>query len=495
MKKIISLITVLALVFALSACGGNDSTAETTEAVPETTGANGGETGQQGLQVGFARETAMPEGEVHIAGGADNKISTGYLDEITVTCVAIKEAEKTVLIYTCDTVCIYDAFASAVENEISSATGVSADDIILNATHTHSAPEQQKNQEGVDSYRLKFSKACVRVATLAIEDLSPVSQISYGSAQTEHLVRVRHYLMADGSTYGNGHGDINKGIVSHHYDADEETQVIRFTRPAEDKKDIVLMNFGAHATLVSSTNMLSADFPGAARAYVEENADVHCAYFIAAAGEQIPNSKIQGEVPTERDHVAHGSKLGEYVVGVLNGDMTVSQSSALTLYRETVTANRMKEGIDDPERLRQAQEIKALSGQYGNSSDQVKAKVAEYGFDNYYHASGLVTRASAPETGTITIHAMVLGDVSFAFAPYEMFSTQGKIIKEGTPYGMTFVVTNSEYHEGYMPNEIACEHGYYEYDIANYARGTGEQLSERFVEIFKGIQDGSVAAG
>ena len=116
----------------------------------------------------------------------------------------------------------------------------------------------------------------------------------------------------------------------------------------------------------------------------------------------------------------------------------------------------------------------------------------EYGFSSYYEASGLVTRSGAPETDTITIHAMVLGDVSMTFAPYEMFSTQGKIIKEGTPYGMTFVVTCSEYHEGYMPNEIACEHNYYEYDIANFARGVGEQLSERFVEILKGIKDGTI---
>lgn len=475
MKKIISVIIVLSFVLALCACGGEGGSASA------------------GLQMGFARETAMPEGNVHIAGGADDKVSKGYLDEITVTCIALKKADKTVLLYTCDTVCIYDKFAAPLEQVITEATGIPAEDIILNGTHTHSAPEQQKQQEGTAEYRQKFNKACVKAATAAIEDLSPVSAISYGSAQTEKMVFVRHYLMADGSSYGNGHGDINKGIVSHHYDSDGETQVIRFVRSAEDKKDIVFMNLGAHATMTSSTNMLSADFPGVARTYVEDNADVHCAYFIAAAGEQTPSTKIPGNAPHDNgDHVTYGNRLGEYVVGILNGEMTASQSSDLILYHEEVTANRMREGIEDADRLAKASEIRALSAQYGNNSNEVKAKVEEYGFSSYYEASGLVTRSGAPETDTITIHAMVLGDVSMTFAPYEMFSTQGKIIKEGTPYGMTFVVTCSEYHEGYMPNEIACEHNYYEYDIANFARGVGEQLSERFVEILKGIKDGTI---
>ena len=475
MKKVICLLTVLTLVLALCACGGGESA------------------GNVGLQMGFAREVAMPDGPIHIAGGADNKISEGFLDWITVTCVAIKSGEKTVLIYTCDTVCIYDEFVADTERAIAADTGIPAEDIILNATHTHSAPEQQKKRDGVEAYRKVFTKACVHAATCAIEDISPVSAISYGSAQTERMVRVRHYLMADGSTYGNGHGDISKGIVSHHYDADEETQVIRFTRSAEDKKDIVFMNLGAHATLVSGESLaLSADFPGAARTYVEENADVHCAYFIAAAGDQTPSSKIEGEIPTGKDHVAYGNKLGEYVVSILNGEMTVTKSYDMTLYREKVVANRMKEGIEDITRLVQAKEVLAVASQYGNSSAQTMSKIAEYGFDNYYHASGLVARANAPETETITIHALVLGDVSIAFAPYEMFSTQGKLIKDGTPYGMTFVVTNSEYHEGYMPNEIACEHGYYEYDISRFARGVGEQLSERFIEILKGIKEGSI---
>lgn len=482
MKKLLCIFLAVVTVLFLCACGAQEEAANADD---------------RALQVGFASMECMPDSyPVHIAGGDVMRdiCEQGFLDKLTVRCIALQQGDKTYLVFSCDVVDIDGAFCKETDAMIANATGLPQEQIILNATHTHSAPALKANVPGKAEYLAKFNQVCAKVGIQAMEDLSPAT-LSYGSIMTEHMVRVRHYLMLDGTTYGNGHGDIKAGIKEHHYPSDEECQVIRIHRPAEDKKDIVMMNLGAHCTIVSGgQGVLSADYPSAAREYVETQTDAHCIFFIAAAGDQIPSSKIPGEVPNGNDQVAYGKQLGEYVVKCLE-TMTPAEGTDLHVYTETYTAKRMKEGTDDPVQMEHAREIVRLYNQYGSYSvPEVSSKVTEYGFSSYYEASGLVTRENAPETGTFVTNTMTIGNVGFVFAPYEMFSTQGAQIKETSPMAMTFIITCSEDDQVYFPNEIACEHSYYEYDVTPYARGTGEAVADRYVEILTAIKDGNTPA-
>ncbi|MBR4864422.1 MAG: hypothetical protein IKU07_07590 [Oscillospiraceae bacterium] len=477
MKKLLCILLATVMVLGLCACGGAKED-------------------PNALQAGFARLDCIPDDPlVHIAGGdaASDPATDGLLDNLAVTCIALKQGENTYLIYTCDIVDIVD-FYKLTESIITKETGVPAENIILNATHTHSAPTLKPSDAklpGQPNYTSKFNATCKDAAVAAIADLSAVSGISYGSIMTEKMVRVRHYLMKDGTTYGNGHGSTSSGFQSHLYDADEECQVIRIARTAEDKKDIVMFNLGAHATTVSGTNTsaLSADFPFPARTYIEDEAGVLAAYFIAAAGDQTPGSKIAGEV-ANTNHNAQGEALGAYVVEYLN-NMTDSASMDVKLHNEIYVAGRMKDGIEDTDRVAKANEIMALRSQYGQSSSQVKDKCKEYGFANYYEASGLVTRSKAPETGSFPIATMLLGDVGLCFFAGEMFGSQGRKLKDESPTPMTFVVTCSEDDQGYFPDALAKEESFYEYDQTKYEMGTGEAVAERYCEILTALRDGT----
>ena len=484
MKKVLSILLVLVIVLGLCACGES--------------GAKGD---SNALQAGFSRIDCIPDDPlVHIAGGnaTDDPATDGLLDNLAVTCIALKKGEETYLIYTCDIVDIVD-FYKVVDSAVEKETGVPAKNIILNATHTHSAPTLKPgdiNLPGASNYTAKFTSSCQQAAKEAIADLSAVSELSYGSFMTEHMVRVRHYRMNDGSTYGNGHGTsdgLASGYKEHLYPSDEEGQVIRISRSADDKKDIVLFNLGAHATIVSGTNTssLSADFPFPARTYVEENADVHAAYFIAAAGDQTPGSKIPGEI-TNKNHFAYGEQLGAYVVETLNSGMTASATSDIKYYAEDYVAKRNKDGTDDPVRVNQAAEIVALKKQNGGSvNSAVKAKIAEYGFNSIYEASSLQSRSSAPATGTFPIGTMLLGDIGLVFFPGEMFGSQGKTLKETSPTPLTFIITCSEDDQGYYPNATGKEENFYEYQITKYEMGTGEAVCERYCQVLAALKDGT----
>ncbi len=482
MKKLFCLLLCTALVLGLCACGSSGGSAQDSNA----------------LQAGFARLDCIPEDPlVHIAGGnaTDDPATDGLLDNLAVTCIALKEGDQTFLIYTCDVVDIVD-FYKAVEKGVSTATGVPVENIILNSTHTHSAPTLKPgdlNLPGAANYLGKFSATCTEAGTAAIADLSPVGDVSYGSIMTEDMVRVRHYRMNDGSTYGNGHGTsdgLASGYKEHLYPSDPECQVIRLSRTAEDKKDIVMFNLGAHATIVSGshTSALSADFPFPARQFVEENAGVHAAYFIAAAGDQTPGSKVPGAV-ANNNHFDYGAKLGQYVVDTLN-NMTVSETKGIQYFQENYTAKRNKDGTDDPARLQLASEIASLKKASGGSvTSEVKAKIKEYGFNSIYEVTSLLSRSSAPDTGFFPIGTMKLGDLGIVFFPGEMFGSQGRTLKDESPTPFTFIITCSEDDQGYYPNATGKEENFYEYQITKYEIGTGEAVVERYCDVLGAMKD------
>lgn len=417
MRKFISILLTLCVILGLCACGGN--------------GKGGANEKAEGLQVGFGRKPIMPDTTGVLLGGmeSDKRYSTGYLDELSVTCIAISEGEETILLYTCDLIVVSQEVYDAKES-ITEATGISGDNIILNATHTHSGVSIRTKWNGVDQYKVKFKQAAADAAVEALADRS-AAEMCYGSTETD-LVYVRHYLCENGTTYGNRHGSLtNTSLKEHLYDADDELQVIKFTRAAEDKKDVVLMNLGAHSTIVSSTQttLLSADWPGVARSYVEANSDSLCAVFEAAAGDQIPFSKIIGLCPVGNKTPDYGNAIGAFCVGVLDGEMTKAEGT---------------------------------------------------GFD-------LVQRVH--EIYSMELHAMTIHGVSFIFAPYEMFGASGRQIKDSSPYDMTFVITCSEnsigYHRGYIPTPIAFEGDelFYEAQVTKYPMGTAEALVKTYIDI------------
>ena len=474
MRKIIAFVLAALMIFGLCACGGE--------------GATDGKK-DEGLQVGFGRESIVPDiTGVEIAGGdASARLSDGYRDEVAATCIAIREGDQTILLYTLDFI-VVDKNVYAAQPAIAEATGVPEENILLNCTHTHSGVSIRSNWPGVESYRNLYQESAVRAAQNAIADLSP-AVMYYGSTMTENMVFVRHYLMENGTTYGNGHGTTaNTSIKEHLYPSDGELQVIKFARAAEDKKDVILMNLGAHATMMNAIapNTISADWPYNARTYVEENSDSLCAVFEAAAGDQIPNSNIKEIAPYGNKYPEFGNKIGEYCLGVMNGEMTQAPGTGIQLKVHNYTAKSMKEGMEDAERFAQAKEIQSLVAQLGSSHNDVKALVSKYGFPSVYEATGLVSRASYPETYSMDLHLMTIDGVSFIFAPFEMFGVTGRDIKDNSPYDMTFVITCSENaggHMGYLPHEYGCEEGFYEYDVTKFARGTAEDLAVTYVEL------------
>ena len=105
-----------------------------------------------------------------------------------------------------------------------------------------------------------------------------------------------------------------------------------------------------------------------------------------------------------------------------------------------------------------------------------------------YKAEAKPGTGSAPD---INMMVLSVGDFAFVSAPYEMFDSNGRYIKDNSPFDMTFVATLGYYTVPYIPDYDGYEYEgvglSYEGEECLYVRGTGEKLAEKYVEMLNEI--------
>jgi len=438
MKRLICIVLTAIFVLGLCACGGKkQAQKEGPVKAPEGK-----------MLVGFGRVDLTPESPMELVGyggnGTAQIVMTGVLDHIFATCVAITDTQgNTALIYTVDTLDPGGTAVSMVRQSVAKATGISEDNLAISATHTHSSPRASK----IPGYVEKLTQA----AQDALKDRAPAT-IQAGSTETENMNFVRHYVTDRNKIIGNNFGTYKEDgqAIRHTTEADPEMQLIRFVRE-NDKKDVLMVNWQAHAK-VASTNetqegqatrsMLSADFPGFFRTYVEENSELLVAYYSGASGNLNPRSDIYNENrPGAANVKVYSQILGDYAIEALGSLQAVEAGSV-----------------------------------------EVRRKQQE------------VNLAGSPNTANQDITAISIGNIGFATVPFEMFDTNGMQIKDGSPYDITFVLTNCNNRDGYIPAQEVFDYNPgdarlmpYEVKSCAYAKGTAETVAQGLIDMLNDI--------
>lgn len=436
------------------------------------------------LQVGYGRERVMPETVMPLGGvGTKDRDYIGVNDELFITCIALTdEAGNTVLVYTQDFLKSEPTYVPAAKEAVSKATGIAVENIMIASTHTHAAPAIYLNTiDKIEDYRKLYNDAAVKAAQDALADRS-AAEVRIGTAQATGLAFSRHYVMPDGTikkTPGK-----SSGAIGHADEADEQVQLVKFVR-AEGKKDILLVGFTVHPTMLGqhSQKLISADIPGSTRQYLEAQTDLLVAYFTGAAGNQSPNSQIP-----EEDHglgwKEYGEKLGQYVLDALPG-LTAVQSGEVKLLSLVFAGKSYKDKI---ELYEEACEVTRAYSTGGNEA--CNPLIEKYGFTSLWEAIAVKSRYTAADTIDLPLSALSVGGLSFVFAPYEMFAPNGVFIKENTPFDMTFVVTCANGSNSYLPTRRAYDYGVYEGYVTRFAPGTAEAVADTFVEMLNQLKNG-----
>ena len=479
MKRILCAILAMVLVLSLAACGGEK-----------------GPSFEAGvLYAGYGRAVINPKMSTPLGGydSNDMRMHVSIIDDLMATCVALTDGDQSFLMISTDAVRSKGTWTDAVRAKVTEEYGIPGENVMLMASHSHSAPNTNSKNPAMAEYEKIFVDGCMEAVRLAMADRAKATMYQ-GSVQTEHMTFVRHYEMNDGTVAGPNFGTWASGIKGHVGRNDPEMILVKFEREGDDKKPILMMNFQAHTTMTGGAEKLdiSADYVGVCRTYLEENADVLFAYYLGACGNQPPNSNIPqennqmpfaGQLPTgDRDYISYGTALGLYAQQALPNLTKVEHKPGIQTTTKVVTLPTNKNQPMD--RVNDAAVVVDVWNSQGRDAGNAKAQ--ELGFASVYEANGMMNLGDLPDSNDIQVWATRVGSLYFVNAPYEMFSENALFIKENTPAN-TMVITQSNEAWGYITDKKAHEYKCYENFGFNFCPGAGEELAQTMVDLLKTV--------
>ena len=478
MKKLISILLALVLALGMVAC----DSASQAEGGNETTAAQAG-----ALKVGYSRLDITPKYSVPLGGygNTSQRMSNGYQTYLYTTCIAYSDGEDTILVFQNDLSSAGSYWCKGIKEAIADQYDIPVERIMISGTHTHSAPDMASGEPSITQYRQDLQKVMVKAAGEALEDMKPCAGIYHGTAEVEGLNFVRHYTTTDPNVIkGDNLNTLDPNPVTGHLsEPDNIMQAVRIDREGGDS--LVLINWQSHPHRGggSKNYNITADIVGIMRDYVEKNVEnVLFAYYTGASGNLNPKSYIE-ELNITKDYREQGDALGKYAVEILGGELTRLEGTNVQITGQFYTGevNHTEDHMVNVARIVQEE------WQKNNNFSESCALANSYGMNSPYHANAIIGRASMGKTVDVEMYAFSVGDLSFVTAPYEMFDKQGVTIKEGSPFGATFVITCANDAIGYIPDRQGFEINCYEANNGPFRPGMGETLADEYVKMLESL--------
>ena len=439
--------------------------------------------------VGYGKVCITPGESVPLGGygNSEARMSQKVLSDLYAACVAFSDGENTVLLFHLDLLDVKKRVFDPIRRAISEATGVPFEKVLICATHTHSGPDMGSSHPSVKNYIPALQEQLVHCAQTAMADRA-LATAAIADTKTEKMSYVRHYILEDGSYKG-----VNLNVLSpspilyHSSEPDSHMQLIRFQR--EGKREVLLVNWQAHPHLTGFGKAdLSADVVGVMREEMEKAWDCDFIYFSGASG----NLNILSFDQSENyypDHISHGKKLAQYAK---------EQKDAFTpvqLGKVRHLSHFEKEPFYKPDdsRMEAARDVADFWAENKNYRESL-AYAESKGFHSQYHATSLLLKQRLYKEGMthveVEMYAFSVGELGFVTAPYEMFDTNGKYIRDFSPFKATVVATCANNYISYIPSAYGYLNACYEADCTRLTPGAGERLAQKYVKLLEKLKNG-----
>jgi hypothetical protein len=407
-----------------------------------------GRVGAASLLVGVGKQSITPPpdiGHVSLGGYGDRQGASykGVHDEIFARALAMKSGDTTCVIVALDRLEVprflhEDVCVALVDEGVASPDDVplGPDNLVLTASHTHSAPENMSRHG--DVFTLAFGRyneqlyawTLAQIVTAVKQAVSSLQPASAGSAQAR----------LEGLS-ANRRGD----------DTTDPVLTVLWFVSEKGEPLAVLANFPAHPTMLGAENLLiSGEWPGATERVVEQELGkgAICLFTNGAVGDQRPAGDFgSGFERVER----YGRRIADEILAT-RGQVTFADQPLVSIAAEQVALPARQ---PSPAFTESAQE------EYPIPTEMMKA----------------VLQALFPETAWL--QAVRIGDSLLVAVPGEIIASLGLELKEtAARHGIRhpFVAGLANTYCGYILTPEEYDEGGYEAAVSVYGKQFGPWL-------------------
>lgn len=431
---------------------------------------------------GFSRVNITPMLGIDVVGYFKVRKADGVLDELTLSALALSIDEEKVILISMDNLGIRRELAAKYRAHIAEVTGVKEDAVYIHCTHTHTGPKLRglEDDELASEYAQTVYHKMADAAKMALDDLKP-AKLGWGIGQAPNISFIRRFRMKDGSIQTNP-GVNNPDIVAPIGEVDTRVNVLRFDREGADS--IVLVNFGVHPDVVGGCK-ISADWPGFLCRTVEKSIDgTKCMLFNGAQGDVNhvnvhPTGGFLNDTFNDFDDVSRGYGHARYMGRVIAGAVLQTydkvkyvEPAALKFAQKTI---HVPSNQADPSELAEAHRINDLHLAGKDHELPYKGMMLT---TMVARAGRMVRLEHGPESFTMELSAIAIGDIVLIGIPGEPFNGIGRGLKETEGWELILPTCLTNGSEGYFPMKEAYDEGGYESGSSNFRAGVAELIIE-----------------
>jgi hypothetical protein len=455
------------------------------------------------LRVGVAETDITPPVGFPMAGYYHERLAEGTIDPLKAKAIVFRDGERSAALVVCDLIGIATDLAREVRKRASEKTGIPATNIVMSATHSHTAPDYMKelwlNLGGTrqEPARAAYIERLIAGPVEAIVQAHAAAQpavVACGTATQQTPVAFnRRFVMRDGSvrTWMNL---ANPEVVRAAGPIDPEIGLLAIRDPKSHATRGVLSNFALHLDTVGGMKW-SADYP----AFIEQT-------LRKAAGPELISifgTGCCGDI-NHVDPSRPERNKADYIGGSL-GESIARQLDQLEPIREATLAVKsrvVRLPLQDATKEEVVRSIEVVSA--ANRKDKVEFfdHVTAYKkliLDQFRHREPFAnisehitwglsrSLAGIGDTLPVDVTVMTLGrDVAIVCLPGEVFVELGLAIKQASPFRTTLIVELSNAVETiYVPHRAAYAGGSYEVTNSALQPGGGEMLVEAALSLLR----------
>ena len=431
------------------------------------------------LRAGAAQTDISPQDSQFLYGYPYvERYSTGIHDPLLSSSLYLAAAESEVLFIANDIIFIDKDTCRRVREGIAAATSLASEAIMVTATHTHSGPIT------VDNFLCAVFDPVIPQRDRKYVDYLVERMIASGIAAFRAARPARAgFAIADDTGVGTNRHDPN-GPANH------QVPVMLVKDSTEDQPIACMLVCSMHPTVLhEDSTLVSADFPGQARIYLQEQvlgADCPVLHHTGPAGNQSPRHVTRGNTFEE------ARRLGE-ILG-----RAVEKSIGAMAFRDDLPVAVTHAFLPDPPRreLPSPEEARATLEERTQRLEELRKsgapkeeiRTAECDWFGADRTAGLAPMAAEGRLENayqaslpLELQIIKVGDWHFAAWPGEIFVEYALAVKEASPHTFVIAYANGT-TAGYIVTAEAARKGCYESFNALFCPEVGPLLVQETLQ-------------
>lgn len=433
------------------------------------------------LQSGAATVEITPPLGIPMAGYYHPRGATGVHDSLYARTIVLESNGTKVALVSLDLITTKRPFVEKARRLIEEETGIPAENVMISATHTHTAPvlidedetssSQQDEGSPASKYLRQLPAKIAESVSKANKRLSPVEVLS-GTGSEESITFNRRFHMRDG-TVGWNPGKLNKEIIKPAGPIDSGLPFILIRDRESRVPQSAYINYSVHLDNVGGT-ALSADLPYTVTESLKAalGKDLVTVYTSGACGDL---NHVDVSWPEPQKGHGNAARMGTILAAeALRAQRHLTPVSGFLQVSHTMVS------LAIPTFTKTAVEQARETVRTGNDSNR-------FSFMRLVQAHKVLDVAKREgKPLEVEVQVITLGStLAWIGLPGEVFTELGLQLKADSPFAQTIVAELANGSIGYLPSRRSFRQGNYEVVSSRCLPGSGEKLVHSALDILR----------